>query len=316
MPVLPLRKRSETLYHHLATWLPIGPLFPINATSWTGFLLSILMVTPSLPATSLLAQDEPPDQAHEREELGVNVYTTPSIARIFQQLDELKPLSFEQLRRPSPQTLGRNRQESDLNFIQPGFFHKLEALLFGELIADGFLIVEAERKNLVESFGRVLFRQAQVLGVAERVTRHSASLTEAGRPGDWVAVHRELIATQADVEQAMTDLRDEKIAHLISLGGWLRGLEISADAISANFSPARANILVAPDLVDYFLGELKTLPPLLVHAPLFDRIRQGIAAIQAKLNQSSGQLTLSDVQAIRVEAAELNKIIRERRGRP
>ena len=302
MPVLPLRKRSKTLYHHFANWLPIGPLFSINATSWMRFLLSILLVTPSLPATSLLAQDEPPDQAHEREELGVNVYTTPSIARIFQQLDELKPLSFEQLRRPSPQTLGRNRQE--------------KALLFGELIADGFLIVEAERKNLVESFGRVLLRQAQALGVAERVTRHSASLTGAGRRGDWVAVRRELIATQADVEQAMTDLRDEKIAHLISLGGWLRGLEISADAISANFSPARANILVAPDLVDYFLGELKTLPPLLVHAPLFDRIRQGIAAIQAKLNQSSGQLTLSDVQAIRVEAAELNKIIRERRGRP
>ena len=29
---------------------------------------------------------------HEREELGINPYTAPSVAEIFQQLDDLKPL--------------------------------------------------------------------------------------------------------------------------------------------------------------------------------------------------------------------------------
>jgi hypothetical protein len=263
--------------------------------------LSIFVIVHVGLATSLAAQDEPAnDQTHEREELGVNAYTSPSIARIFQQLDDLKPLPFEQLRRPLPETLAGNREE--------------KALLFGGLIADGFLIVEAERKNLVENFGRLLLRQARALGVAEQVTRHSASLTELGRRGDWVAVRKELIATQADVEQAMIELRDEEMAHLISLGGWLRGLEISAGAVKANFSPARAKILAEPDLIDYFLGELKTLPPTLAHTRLIDKIRAGMGAIQTRLNQSAGQLTLSDVQAILAEAGELNTAIRKLQG--
>jgi hypothetical protein len=51
--------------------------------------------------------------------------------------------------------------------------------------------------------------------------RHNASLTELRRRGAWPAVRKELIATQADVEQAMIELRDQKTAYLISLAGWL-----------------------------------------------------------------------------------------------
>src|SRR5204863_9802335 len=98
-------------------------------------------------------------------------------------------------------------------------------------IADGFLIVEVERKNLVENFGRVLMEQAGARGVGDGVMRHSASLTELGRRGAWQQVRQQLISTQTDGEQAMIELRDEKMAHLISLGGWLRGLEISAGAV-------------------------------------------------------------------------------------
>ena len=109
-------------------------------------------------------------------------------------------------------------------------------MVFGGLVADGFLIVEGEKKNLVDELGRVLLRQARSLGVGDRVMRHSASLTELGKRGDWAAVRRELIATQDDVERAMTALRDQKLAHLISLGGWLRGLEISSGAVIQIYS--------------------------------------------------------------------------------
>jgi len=48
----------------------------------------------------VIAREEPlTEQGYEREELGVNPYTAPSIARILQQLDELKPMPFEQLQR-------------------------------------------------------------------------------------------------------------------------------------------------------------------------------------------------------------------------
>jgi len=44
------------------------------------------------------------------------------------------------------------------------------------------------------------------------------------------------------------------MAQLINLGGWLRGLDISAATIESNFSPQRANVLAQQDLVDYSLA--------------------------------------------------------------
>jgi hypothetical protein len=250
-------------------------------------------------ATPLAAQEEPiTEQGYEREELGVNPYTAPPIARIFQQLDELRPLPFEQLQRELPRASPGSREQ--------------KALLFGGLVADGFLIVEAERKSAVDNLGRVLMREARGLGVADRVTRHDASLTDLARRGDWLALRKELIATQADVEQAMIELRDQKMAHLISLGGWLRGLEISAGAIELNFSPQRAAVLAKKDLVDYFAAELKTLPPTLAHTPLFEKLRSGVNAVHLSLSKAAGEgLKLADVKAIHAQARELDLAIRQ-----
>lgn len=258
----------------------------------------MLAVAMAVVLTTLASgQDEPvTEERYEREELGVNPYTAPSIGRIFQQLDELKPLPFAQLWRDFPQTSPLKREQ--------------KGIIFGSLVADGFLIVEAEKRNLIDVLGRVLIREARGLGVADRVMRHSASLTELGRNGDWVAVRKELVATQTDVEQAMIELRDQKMAHLISLGGWLRGLEISAGAVELNFSPPRAHLLVQPDLIDYFAEELKTLPPPIAHAPLFEKLREGLKAIRETLVRSSPQgLQLSDVKSIHAQARELNLAI-------
>ena len=232
---------------------------------------------------------------HEREELGVNPYTAPSVAEIFQQLDDLKPLPFEQLRRDFPQAAHASREQM--------------GLVFGGLVADGFLIVESQKNNLVEDLGRVLLRQARSLGVGDRVMRHSASLTELGKKGDWPAVRRELISTQQDVEQAMTELRDQKMAHLISLGGWLRGLEICAGAVESNYTIDRAAVLWQRDLINYFGEEIKTLPPAVAHKPLFEKVRAGVGAIRNLLNRAPEKLSLEDVKTLHAQAKELNLAI-------
>ena len=256
------------------------------------------MLAAALFAASLAAQEEPDTaQTYQREELGVNSYTAPSIARVFEQLDQLKPLPFAQLWRDFPQSSPAKREQ--------------KGLIFGGLAADGFLIVEAQKQNLVAELGRVLIREARGLGVADRVMRHSASLTEWGRAGQWPEVRKELIATQADVEQAMIELRDQEMAHLISLGGWLRGLEIGAGAVQAEFSPARARVLGQPELVDYFAEELSTLPPALAHTPLFEKLRGGVKNIRAMLQKSEATgLQAADVKAMYTEARALNLAIR------
>jgi hypothetical protein len=260
------------------------------------FYTAVIFVT-RFACLPIKAEEPPGGEEHAFEELGVNRYTAPSIAQIFTQLDDLKPLPFDQLRRETPQVAAATREQ--------------KGLMFGELIADGFLLVEAEKKNLVDDFGRILMQHARALGVGDHVMRHSASLTELGKRGDWPRMRQELITTQTDVEEAMMELRDEKMAHLISLGGWLRGLEICAVTVELNFSPQHAAVLARPDLADYFSNELKTLPPALAQTPLFQRIRAGVKALQPLLNKSPNKLLRADVTAIRTQANQLNNAIRQ-----
>ena len=243
------------------------------------------------------AQQEPIENPaeHEREELGVNPYTAPSVEEIFQQLDDLKPLPFEELKRDFPQLAHSSREQL--------------GMVFGGLVGDGFLIVACQKKNLVEDLGRELLRQARSLGVGDRVMRHSASLTELGKKGDWPAVRKELISTQQDVEQAMTDLRDQKMAHLIGLGGWLRGLEITSGAVELNYSSDRAAVLWQRDLINYFAEEIETLPPAVAHKPLFAKIRAGVGAIRTLLNHAPDKLSLGEVKTLHAQARELNLAI-------
>jgi hypothetical protein len=251
----------------------------------------------ALPYDCALAQGKPKDaEDYEREELGVNSFTAPPIADIFRQLDDLKPLPFDQLKRDLPQTSHSNREQL--------------GLVFGGLIADGFLIVECQKQVLVEDLGRALLRQARSLGVGDRVMRHSASLTDHAKRGDWTAVRRELIATQSDVERAMTALRDQRMAHLISLGGWLRGLEITSGAVQSKFTAERAAILWQHDLINYFTEEMQTLPPPIAKTPLFEKLRTGLDAIRDLLDRTHvNQVTPLEVDTLQTKAHELNLAI-------
>ena len=283
---------AGTRFKRMEAAIPLGRTIIAYYTwyTWTFFFA----VASQLPT---LAQEKPAGSAdHVREELGVNPFTAPSVADIFQQLDGLKPLPFEQLKREFPQAIHSGREQM--------------GLIFGGLLADGFLIVECQKKNLVDDLGRILLRQARSLGVGDRVMRHSAGLTDLGRRGNWAAIRHELIATQGDVEQAMTALRDQKMAHLISLGGWLRGLEIASSAVESKYTTERAAALWQRDLINYFTEEMKTLPPPLAQTPLFEKLRSGLGAIQTLLNHtSSDTLSLSEVKALHEQARELNLAI-------
>ena len=181
--------------------------------------------------------------------------------------------------------------------------------VFGGLVADGFLIVAGRKQNLVDQLGRVLIREARGLGVGDSVTRHSASLSELGRAGKWQAVRKELSATQDDVETAMVALRDEKLAALISLGGWLRGLEITSAAVEANYSPERAKTLQQPELVEYFAEELATLPPQIEHAPIFESLRKGVKAIRSAVGSEGEVLRAGQVEKLHAQAREMDLLL-------
>lgn len=211
------------------------------------------------------------DDPHYRDELGVNSFTTPSIADLFRDLDALRPIPLEKVERtPRPLTTGDRARY---------------ALSFGVLIADGFLAVERQDAKGIELLGHELLRRAKGLGVGQRLSQHGQRLLEDARRGRWEQLRQELIFTQKDVENAMLELRDEQVAHLLSLGGWLRGLEIAAACVAETYSERRAKLLEQLDLLDYYLDRLQELSPRLRQRPLISSLTQHLQEIRSILDR-------------------------------
>lgn len=72
-------------------------------------LFRLVIIVVIFDGWPMRAESPPPaSQEHEFEELGVNRYTAPSIAQVFKQLDQLKPLPFDQLKCQIPPVRRRN----------------------------------------------------------------------------------------------------------------------------------------------------------------------------------------------------------------
>jgi len=242
------------------------------------------------------SNDEAVDMEQVREELGVNQFTAPSIEQVLAELMDLRPIRIEKVWSDLPAGTPQNRARL--------------ALASGRVIADGLLAVIAEKPSRVEPCARALLRFAKGLGVSDHVTKHSKSIIEKAAKENWGDVRKELVRAQADVESGMLALRDEEIAHLVSLGGWLRGLEIVSTLLVEDFTPERAARLVQPEAADYFIDRLGTVNPNLRAKVLFASIEVALKAIrETTVKPEKGPLGLDDVKKVRDLAKEINAAI-------
>lgn len=237
-----------------------------------ALLLLLLALLPAgVPLVSLHSQEIPDallEDEHLREEMGVNEFTAPSIRKIFDDLKRMRPLPYEELKRPLPDQTPQDRTKL--------------ALTVGLLLADGFFAVEAEQFFDLEPIGRVLLNHSKVLGSGTRISSHMKSVLEKGAKGEWDALKEELVRTQKDVEKEMVLIRDVDAANLISLAGWLRAFEIGCAASLNPYDPAKAAILARPEVVEYFVLNLETLEPRIQKNKLISRIRANLLTIQEK----------------------------------
>ena len=257
-------------------------------------LLGVSLVMVLAPV--VLAEKVENDIAHIREELGVNAFTAPSIGLIFDELRALQPLPLDKLWRDLPDNTPRDRARL--------------GLCAGQTIAAGFLAVAAEKQSRIEPVGRVLLRLARGLGIGDHVSRHAKSLLELAARNRWEEMRSELVRAQVDVERAMMALKDEELAHLVSLGGWLRGVEAVATTVLDDFQPANARRLIQAELVNYYIDRVATLNPELRERPLFRSIRDLLNEL-ARISAQSPPAGPSeaDVKRIRDITRDVNRVI-------
>ncbi|MDF1824921.1 MAG: hypothetical protein P1U68_09780 [Verrucomicrobiales bacterium] len=252
--------------------------------------LSTILLLALCPVWPLSAQDIPDElleDEHVREEFGVNKFTTPSIKKIFADLQKLRPLPYDELKRVMPEQPPKDRTHL--------------AITVGLLLADGFFAVEAEQFFDLEPVGRSLLQHASNLGSGTRISSHMKSMLEKGALSDWDELKNELSRTQKDVEKEMVLIRDVDAANLVSLGGWLRAFEIGTAASLVPYDPAKASTLARPEIIEYFVLNLETLEPRIKENELVKEIQAGLLEIQKRTTLPEQEiLSEAEVQELRI----------------
>ena len=239
------------------------------------------------------------DDPHVREELAVNEFTAPSISKLFDTLQFLMPLPIAEVQRKMPARMSQDR--ADL------------AVELGFLIADGFLVVQAEQLDQVEELAKDLTRYGKALGAGDRVNRHAASLLDSAKNKDVAQLKKELTATQRDVETELVSLRDADLAHLISLGGWIRALEVSTVAVDKQFSTERASKIMREDIADYYTESVAGLEPRISERPNYLAMRDILAGLRTEMVLEDGKQPTPEMMAgIRKQAAKLVELALQR----
>jgi hypothetical protein len=206
---------------------------------WAGFILAM---------TALSAQAA---QAPQRIDIGqiskkVEDVVVPLPNEVFGALNKLGPVNWKEF----------VRTEKGTNFTE----RPRIALLLGTVIADGFIAVQAEDAPAVKDIGQRVLTLAKGIGVGNSITPHAKAITDAANKRNWDDVRLELDRTQNSVQQAMNEVQDQKLAQLVSLGGWLRGTQVLTSVVAKHFSTQGAELLHQPDLLAYFDAKLNSMP--------------------------------------------------------
>lgn len=145
----------------------------------------------------------------------------------------------------------------------------LMALALGTLVADGYVAVEAQDEQSVKNIGKEILALAKKLNVSQNVLGRSNSINDFAENNNWDALREELEATQNEVKLDMATQNDDRLVTLVTLGAWLRGVDIVSGIVSAEYSPEAARLLRQPGIARHLIRLIDALSEAARHeAPL------------------------------------------------
>ncbi|HYF34130.1 MAG TPA: hypothetical protein VD994_02480 [Prosthecobacter sp.] len=174
----------------------------------------------------------------------------------------------------------------------------LLSLMFGIVIAEVFVAVQAEDKDKVQDIGREVIRLATALGLTKAVRPHAQAILDAADKNDWSSIRREFDRTQKTVRDSMEQMKDADLSQCVSMGGWLRGTASVTSVVGKNFSGDRAELLNQPMLVEHFVTAISRMAADKKEHPTVDSISKGLRTIQQKMEGAVDGFTKAGVRDI------------------
>ncbi|MCX8239518.1 MAG: hypothetical protein OSB05_11925 [Akkermansiaceae bacterium] len=265
--------------------------------SSTSLLLGLLVGFSSAQETPKIPEDLLDDE-HFRAEAALNEFTVPSIAKVFNELEKISPLSYNSGHLKNHERLPLDRSRL--------------ALRLGTLIADGFIAVQTGNSEDVPKISSQISRYGKSLGAGDRIQKHAAALLDHAKAKDLKKLKQALAATQRDVEHELAGLRDPDLSHLISLGGWLQALDSAAIAVDKKYTPERALTLFREDIADYYAESIGSLHPDISSRPHVIKMRELLQGLRNAMILKDGAMpTAEQVKEVTEVSAELVEIARK-----
>ncbi len=255
----------------------------------SGLLATLLLTAATLtPAGSALAQGSSVG-VQEFDPLSfpgqvVDDVVVPVPSEVFTVLDKLGEPNWRQEVRDLklPQTSDRT----------------LLSLVFGYVVAEGFVAVQAEDKESVKDIGREVIDLAKALGISKSVLPHAQAILDAADQNDWKSIRKEFDLTQKTVRTTMEQMRDEDLAQCVSLGGWLRGTASVTSVVTKAFSADRAELLNQPMLVEHFLSAIGATPDSTKNHPVVVKILAGLRIVLTEMESAVDGFSEDSVRTI------------------
>ncbi len=187
------------------------------------------------------------------------------------------------------------------------------SLILGTVIAEGFVAVEAEDAEEVKNIGRTVLSLSKAIGVQKSVTRRSKAIIDASDKRAWKDVRKELEGALTDVKKAMDEMQNADHAQLVSLAGWLRGLEALTLVVEKNYSKDGAELLHQPVLLNYFKRQIDGMETK-KKDPLVQKVRKGLIDIEPLIGTGDADIPEKSVKEIQTIATDLIKAINQKQN--
>jgi len=257
---------------------------------------------------SLCAQDKDASTAAtDKTIIRTDSLTVPSSAEMFAAFEKkLRPQWAEYVRQGTP----------------PANSHRMAiAFLIGGCIADANLAAQVQDAQAVRNIIKEVLALAKKLNVGQAVAVRSNSIADFSTAGDWPSVRSEIEAIENEIKLDLIEQKDEHLAPIISIGQWMRGVEVCTElvlkshAAAASQAPSdaaqtspdtkaseAAELLRQGSVLDFLATSIDDAPPAIRALTEFRAMRDGLVEM-TKL------IAASEISKEQVE--ELNKIVRD-----
>ncbi len=240
----------------------------------------------------------PPATIEIADAEGADDVVIPIPQEIFNSLDKLGVQNWKQQAYTEDYKLSPNRSRT--------------ALIFGLQISEGFILVQAKDKEGVMEIGREVIKLAGALGVESSVDTHAFAIINEAERENWSVVRREMDKTRQTVIETMRELRDDALADLVSVGGWLGGTRALSAVLKSNYSKEGSDLLNQPHLLEEVSKRFDGIPSNSKRGNLFAKVSKVLKDLQPLMTaDDTGLIEEKAVSEINELTHNLSKTIYE-----